>query len=368
MLTKIELRYLLALLCVPNLGDTSVKKLIHHTGSAEAVFKEKKSNLLKIDGISPFRLREFHPKILLGKSEDELAFIESNNISCLFFKDESYPRWLKQCLDAPVLIFTKGKFNLIDRPVVSIVGTRNATPHGIAACERFVSELAALNPVIVSGFAYGIDIIAHRAAMENGLQTIACLAHGLNRIYPGKHSRFVPRILEHGGLFTEFWSSDPFDRNNFLRRNRIIAGMSEATVVIESAEKGGSLVTADIANSYNRDVFAFPGRVSDVFSRGCNALVKTQQAHLIEGAADLVYMMGWELEKKKAIPHQTELFTSLTEEESKLLSLLKDSGKELLDSIAISSGLPIHRVSSLLLNLEMKGLVRPLPGKLFEVI
>jgi DNA processing protein len=235
-------------------------------------------------------------------------------------------------------------------------------------CEKLVAELAVLNPVIVSGCAYGIDIIAHKAALDHGLQTIACLAHGLNQIYPRVHEKFVAPILRNGALFTEFWSSDPFDRNNFLKRNRIIAGMSEATIVVESAEKGGSLVTADIANSYNREVFAFPGKASDNFSKGCNALIKTQQAQMIESAADLVYMMGWDLGNKKRQPVQTELFVSLSEEEEKVMTYLKQEDKEMLDLIALKCELPVCKTASILLNLEMKGLVQPLPGKQFQAV
>ncbi|MCW5519990.1 DNA-processing protein DprA [Aureitalea sp. L0-47] len=367
MLSRIELRHLLALQRVPNLGDTSVKKLIHHVGSAEGVFKESRKNLLKIEGITSFRLKEFNPKIILDLADEELAFIHSNEISVLHFKDEDYPNLLKQCYDAPLLIFTKGSFNLKNRPIISIVGTRNATTYGATMCEKLVSELAVLNPVIVSGFAYGIDIIAHKAALASGLQTISCLAHGLNQIYPRVHEKYVSAILNNGGLFTEFWSNDAFNRENFLKRNRIIAGMSEATIVVESAEKGGSLVTADIANSYDRDVFAFPGKASDNFSKGCNALIKTQQAQMIESAADLIYLLGWDLDTKKQQPVQTELFVSLSEEEEKVVSYLRQEGKEILDIIALGCQLPTYKTASILLNLEMKGLVQPLPGKQFQL-
>lgn len=367
MLNRNELRHLMALHCVPNLGDTSVKKLIHHVGSAEGVFKEKKEHLLKIEGITPFRLKEFNPKIILDLADEELNFIDSNNISVLCFKDDEYPKLLKQCYDAPLLIFTKGNFNLQNRPIISIVGTRNATPYGASMCEKLIAELAVLNPVIVSGFAYGIDITAHKAALDNGLQTIACLAHSLNQVYPRVHERYVAAILNNGGLFTEFWSSDPFNRENFLKRNRIIAGMSEATIVVESAEKGGSLVTADIANSYHRDVLVFPGKATDNFSRGCNALIKTQQAQMIESAADLVYLLGWDLDEKKQQPVQTELFVALSEEEEKVVGYLKQQGKELLDHIALGCRLPTYKTASILLDLEMKGLVQPLPGKQFQL-
>ena len=366
MLSRNELRHMLALQRVPNLGDTSVKKLIHHVGSAEGVFKEKRERLFKIEGITPFRLKEFNPKIVLDQADDELAFVESNDISILCYRDEDYPARLKQCYDAPLLLLTNGNYHLENRPVISIVGTRNATSYGVLMCEKLITDLAVLNPVIVSGLAYGIDIVAHRSALDNRLQTIACLAHGLNQIYPREHQKYVPQILENGGLFTEFWSNDPFNRENFLKRNRIIAGISEVTIVVESAEKGGSLVTTDIANSYNREVFAFPGKASDTFSKGCNALIKSQQAQMIESASDLIYLMGWDIQDKKP-PVQTELFVSLTGEEEKVVDYLRREGKVQLDLIGIKCGIPMHKTASLLLQLEMKGLVRPLPGKLFQL-
>lgn len=368
MLSKNELRCLLALQRVPNLGDASVKKLIKHVGSAEGVFKEKKQQLQQIEGIGAFRFRDFQPKIILDEAEEELKFIEDNDIQYHHFLNPEYPSRLKHCIDAPILIFSKGKFNLKNKYIISIVGTRNATSHGKRACEKLISELAPLNPIIVSGFAYGIDIAAHTAAIKHGLQTIVCLAHGLDQIYPKTHKKYVPQILDNGALFTEFWSSDPFDRTNFLKRNRIIAGMSEATVVIESAEKGGSLVTADIANSYNREVFAIPGRPNDMFSLGCNNLIKTQQANLLSSAADLIYVMGWDLDKKPAKPVQTQLFSNLNEDEEKIYNYLKGKEKELLDQISIQCELPSHKTASVLFNLEIKGLVRPLPGKLFQAI
>jgi DNA processing protein len=230
-----------------------------------------------------------------------------------------------------------------------------------------VEDLSVLNPIIVSGFAYGVDITAQKAAVANNLQTIGCLAHGLNQIYPKVHKKYVASIEENGGFFTDFWSSDEFDRNNFLKRNRIIAGLSEATVVIESAEKGGSLVTADIANSYNREVFAVPGRPSDKLSKGCNNLIKYQNAHLLNSAADLVYMLNWQPEKETK-PVQKQLFIELEEEEKKVFGFLTKEGKAQLDSIALNCNFPTFKTAGILINMELKGVIRPLPGKLFELI
>ncbi|RLD30636.1 MAG: DNA-protecting protein DprA [Bacteroidetes bacterium] len=368
MLSNNELLCTLALQRVPNLGDISAKKLLSVVGSAEGIFQEKRVNLLKIDGIGNLKLQGLSKKLLLAEAEEELKFIRDNQISCCYFLDSTYPDRLKHCLDGPILFFEKGNIDLKCKKILSNVGKRRATTQGIAFCEKLVEDLVPLNPVIVSGFAYGIDITAQRAAIDHGLQTIGCLAHGLNQIYPKTHKRYVSKVEENGGFITEFWSDDPFDRNNFLKRNRIIAGLSEATIVIESAEKGGSLVTADIANSYDREVFAAPGRATDSQSQGCNNLIKTQQAHLLTSAADIIYMLGWELEDSNPKPRQTKLFAELSEEEIIIWKHLKNRDKELLDTIALECRLPTFKVASLLLNMELKGVVRPLPGKLFQCI
>lgn len=362
-----DLQYVLALQHVPNLGDASAKKLIRHAGSAEAVFKEKKSTLLKLDGIGSTKLADLFSSENLKAAEKEVEYIQQNNIIPLYYQEEDYPEKLKHCLDGPILLFKRGKIDLVNKKILSVVGTRRVTAHGIGFCEQLIEDLAPLDPVIVSGFAYGVDITAQRAAMKHGLQTIGCLAHGLNQIYPPAHKKHAPALEENGGFLTDFWSTDVFDRNNFLKRNRIIAGLSEATVVIESAEKGGSLVTADIANSYNREVFAVPGRPTDSQSKGCNMLIKSQQAHVLTGAADLVYILNWH-PKKDSKPVQKQLFVELEDEEEAVYGFLKENGKEQLDLIALNCSIPTFKAASLLLNMELKGVVRPLPGKLFEVI
>lgn len=368
MLSPTELLYTLALQRVPNLGDTSAKKLIRAIGSAEAIFKEKKHKLLRVEGIGNFKVKELNEKVLLPMAERELRFIEENNINVFYFLDKTYPDHLKHCLDGPILFFQKGNVDLKNKKLISIVGTRKATTYGNYFCEKLVEDLAPLNPVIISGFAYGIDITAQKKAMELGLQTVGCLAHGLNQIYPKAHQKYTSKVEENGGFISEFWSEDAFDRNNFLKRNRIIAGLSEATIVIESAEKGGSLVTADIANSYNREVFAVPGRVSDLQSKGCNTLIKTQKAQMIEGAADIIYQLNWELETSKKPSTQTQLFVELTDEEKVVWNYLKEKEKELLDVISIDCNIPTFKVATILLTMELKGVVRPLPGKMFQLV
>lgn len=367
MLSRNELRYTLALQRIPNLGDISAKKLLRKMGSAEAIFREKKTTLAKIDGIGQMRLKEINLGKQLEEADEELQFIEKNGIAYSYFQDKTYPEKLKHCLDGPILLFHRGNIDLVGKKIISIVGTRKITSYGKSFCKELVEELAPLNPIIVSGLAYGIDICAHKAALDHNLQTIACLAHGLDQIYPREHGKYVPKVEANGGLITEFWSSDTFDRNNFLKRNRIIAGISEATIVIESAEKGGSLVTADIANSYNRDVFAVPGRATDKQSRGCNNLIKQQKAHLLTQAADLIYILGWEIKVPKK-PAQTQLFVELDEEEKTIYRFLKEKEKELLDIIALECKIPAYKTASILMNMEIKGVVRPLPGKLFQLV
>lgn len=363
-----DLIYALALQHIPKIGDVTAKKLISHCGSAEAVMNEKKQHLLKIDGIGTLMLRALYNRNYLKEAENELRFIKDNNITCLYFTDDDYPKRLKHCIDSPILLFQAGNVNLKNQRIISIVGTRKITTYGVAFCEKLVEQLVPFDPVIVSGFAYGTDITAHKSAIKHKLQTIGCLAHGLDQIYPKSHKRYMVDVEQHGGFLTDFWSTDVFDRNNFLKRNRIIAGISEATIVIESAEKGGSLVTADIANSYNRDVFAVPGRVTDTQSIGCNNLIKTQQAHVLSNPLDVPYILNWELDTKEIPIVQKQLFVELTAEEKVIFNFLKDQGKQLLDVIALQCDMPTFKVASILLTMELKGVTRPLPGKLFELV
>ena len=362
-----DLLYTLALQHVPNLGDATAKKLIRHFGDAQSVFKEKKSAIQKLKGIGKIRIKELHEAVHFKAAEAELNYLEKNNISHYYFQEKEYPEKLKHCLDGPIVLFGRGTINLEKQKIISIVGTRQITAHGMEFCEKLVEEIAVMNPVIVSGFAYGVDICAHKKAMEKGLQTVACLAHGLNQIYPKIHAKYKKPMEENGGFFTDFWSTDKFDRNNFLKRNRIIAGLSEATIVIESAEKGGALVTADIANSYNREVFAVPGRPTDMYSTGCNKLIKSQTAHMLTSAADLAYILNWNVnEKPKTL--QKKLFVELEQEEQFIFDFLTKTGKADLDSISLNCKLPTFKTAGILLNMELKGVVRPLPGKTFEAI
>ncbi|NND53268.1 MAG: DNA-protecting protein DprA [Flavobacteriaceae bacterium] len=362
-----QLLQTLALQKVSKIGDITAKKLIHHCGSVEGIFKEKKESLLKIDGFGKSILEDLFNTGNLKRAEDELRFIKNNGIQWHYFMDDSYPDRLKHCIDGPILLFQKGQINIQQQPIISIVGTRSISSHGIDFCENLIEHLAPFNPIIVSGFAYGTDITAQKAALKHNLQTIGCLAHGFDQIYPKIHKKYVKSVERYGGFFTDFWSTDNFDRNNFLKRNRIIAGLSEATIIIESAEKGGSLVTADIALSYNREVFAVPGRPSDAQSIGCNNLIKLHRAHVLSQAEDIPYILNWK-NKMESASQQKKIFIDLDKDEQLVLDFLKDNGKSLLDIIALKTDMPTYRIATLLLNLELKDLVRPLPGKLFESI
>ncbi|MDG1731333.1 MAG: DNA-processing protein DprA [Algibacter sp.] len=367
-MTENDLLYTLALQHVPNIGDITAKRLISNCGSAEAVLKEKKQNLLKIDGIGSITISDLFKMHHLKEAENELAFIQANAIKVSYFQDNEYPEKLKHCIDSPILLFQTGQIDLKKPHIISIVGARKITTNGIAFCENLVEQLVPYNPIIVSGFAYGTDITAHKAAMKHNLQTVACLAHGLNQIYPKVHKKYMVDMEKNGGFFSDFWSTDKFDKRNFLKRNRIIAGLSEATIVIESAEKGGSLVTADIAGSYNRDVFAVPGRIADSQSMGCNNLIKYQKAHMCTTPLDVPYILNWELKNNKKPAVQKQLFVELDATEKIIYNYLKENDKQQLDIIALNCEMPIFKVSGTLLNMELKGVIRPLPGKLFEVI
>lgn len=362
-----NLFYLLALLRVDGVGDIMAKKLLSHFGSAENVLNASTQKLAAIDGVGAVLLKNFKDKSIFEKAQKELDFISQNTIEVCTYLDEKYPERLKHCIDGPVLLFSAGNIDLKNRKIISIVGTRQITSYGTDFCRKFIEDLAPLDPIIVSGFAYGVDIVAHQLAMDFGLQTIGVLAHGLNQVYPKTHKKYMAKIEQNGGFMTEFWSSSNPDKENFVRRNRIVAGMTEATIVIESADRGGSLITANMANDYNRDVFAVPGRVTDKYSQGCNNLIKTQKASVLTSAADVIYILNWDIAKEtKAV--QKQLFVTLDNDEQKVYDFLLSSGKELMDIIALKCDFPIYRISGLLLNMELKGVIRPLPGKLFEAI
>ncbi len=361
-----NLKYKIAISLIPNIGDVRAKRLVSYCGSAEAVFSEKKAALEKIPGIGAANAKAVLTQKVFDRVDEEIKFIEKNKIMPLFYLDKEYPKRLTHCEDSPVLLYFKGKANLNSEKVISIIGTREATDYGKQMCEKLIADLAPYNPIIVSGLAYGIDICAHKAAMENNLATVCGLGHGLDKIYPAVHKSYAEKMLENGGWLSDFTSGVSPDRENFPRRNRVVAGMSDATIVIESKAVGGSLITADIANSYNRDVFAFPGRVNDDCSVGCNNLIKQNKAALIQSAADIIYIMGWE-QKLKNAPIQKQLFVELKPEEEILVNLLKEKESVNVDDICLFAKMPMSKVSSLLLTLEFSGIVKSLPGKRYRL-
>ena len=366
-MNKPPLLYALALQAVPNIGDITAKKLIHHCGSPEAVFKESKTALSKIKGISQRSIKNIYDSTHLKAAEKELVFMEKESIQGLYFENPNYPFKLKHCIDGPIVLFQKGKIDWENQPVISIVGARKITTYGLAQCEKIIESLSVFNPIVVSGFAYGTDIAAHKAALKHQLQTVGCMAQGLQNTYPKQHLKYRSLIEKQGGFVTDFWSTAPMDPSNFLRRNRLIAGLSEATIVIESAEKGGSLVTAAMAFDYNREVFALPGRITDSQSQGCLNLIKTKNAHLVSTPADIPYILNWSLETQKKIV-QKKLFVELDSDEKIIYNYLKKEEKTALDVIAIACEMPTSKAAYLLLNLELKGVCRPLPGKEFELV
>ena len=355
----------------PGIGRIGAKRLVDALGSAEEVFKRRKE--------IPQLVPEAHSAIsealdcpeAFQRAEQEMKFVEEKNINCLTINHPDYPIRLRECPDAPLTLFFKGECDLNRKHIVSMIGTRRATNYGKEFCETFVRELAELCPdvLIISGLAYGIDIHSHRAALNNNLSTVAVLAHGLDRIYPSTHRKTAISMLPSGGLITEFLTRTEPERYNFVSRNRIVAGMSDATIVVESAEKGGSLITADMANGYNRDCFALPGRATDSTSRGCNQLIRDNKAALILSAEDFVKAMGWECSNKpKPEGIQRSLFLNLSEEENIIVNRLNSQGDMHINTLVVESALPIHRVSALLFELEMKGIIKALPGGIYHLI
>jgi DNA processing protein len=362
-----SLKHKIALSMISGIGSINAKKLIAFFGDAEHIFKAKKADLIKVQGIGAFLANEILNKSVLDNAEKEMVFLEKNGIKSYFLLDKEYPERLKHCEDSPIIMYFKGNANLNKQKIISIVGTRNATQYGKEHCNELVKNLQinGHNPLIVSGLAYGIDICAHKAALKNNLSTIAVLGHGLRTLYPASHKKFAREIIDSGGLLTEFSGKAKLDPSNFVKRNRIIAGMADATIVVESGAKGGSLITADIANSYNRDVFAFPGRVNDKQSIGCNRLIKTNRAALIENINDLEYMLGWEKHKKQAI--QKQLFIELSADEQTVVDALKAEENSSIDIICLKTNFPMSKVSSILLKLEFSGLVKSFPGKIYKL-
>jgi DNA processing protein len=356
--------YQIALTLIPGIGDVLGKKLVALCGSAEAVFREPKRFLRKVKGVGEVLSNAVGDKSIFRRAEQEIGFITRFRISPVFFLDPGYPWRLKHCIDSPVMLYYKGTANLNAERIIGIVGTRSATTYGKSVCRDLITGIVSHEPLVVSGLAYGIDGCAHRWALDAGLATVAVLGHGLDQIYPCAHSALAEKMLQKGGLVTEFLSGTNPDRENFPKRNRIIAGMCDALVVVEAAKKGGALITADIANSYNRDVFAVPGRIGDTWSEGANYLIRTNQAHLVQSAENIEYIMGWKKQETTPAP-QRKIFLELAPDELKIVQVLEAAGQTGMDQLSLASGLTPGKISAALLNLEFEGIIRCLPGKIY---
>ncbi len=364
------LLYQIALCKLKNIGDVTGKNLLAYLGNAEEVFKAKKSQLIKIpnigEAIAHDIIQSRNDALLFA--EKELKLIEENNINICFYTDADYPTRLKLQHDSPLLLYYQGKPYWNEDKIISIVGTRKPTNYGKTLVDKFVEDITEYHPVIVSGLAYGIDALAHQAALKNKLKTIAVLGNGLPQIYPPTHSHLAKEILNNGTLISELPIHAAPDAVNFPRRNRIVAGLADAVIVVESNITGGSMITASIANSYNKDVFAFPGRTNDLYSSGCNALIKLNKAALIESADDFVYFMNWiKSDKKKKQDVNINLPLDLSVEQEKIINLLREKGKLHVDEIGFYTQLTPSQLSITLLEMEINNWIRSLPGKMYEL-
>jgi DNA processing protein len=364
-----SLQHQIALTMIRSIGPAYAKALLAQFGDAEQIMKTPKSKLMKVHGIKEKRTGAIDFDSAMAAAEVELNFIEKNDIRTIFYTDLDYPKRLKNCADGPVLLYAKGNIDLNRQHVVSIVGTRNATDYGRELCRQLVEELQQYDVLIVSGLASGIDVAAHKESIKQDLQTVGVLGHGLDRIYPYHNYSTAEKMQTNGGLLTEYPSGTMPDRENFPQRNRIVAGLADATVVIEASIKGGALITAEIANTYNRDVFAFPGRIDDEFSEGCNFLIRNNKASLLTCAADLAYSLGWEgIGERKPKQEQLILPMDLSAEERMIFDIIHQHKSPLaIDDLTIKTNLPMSQLAMSLLNMEMQGYIRSLPGKTYSL-
>ena len=356
----------IALTLIKGVGHITAKNLLANFGTADAVFRASRDALLQVPGVGATTATEILSTNALAEAARQLQFLEKHNIEVLFFKDENYPRRLRDCPDAPILLYYKGTADLNHPRIVSVVGTRRATPYGKMLCQQLAETLKHYNVLLVSGLAYGIDVAAHKESLSQGIPTVGVLGHGLDRIYPNLHKGIAQQMLRNGGLLTEFPLNTLPDRENFPKRNRIIAGIADVTIVVEATSKGGALITADIAGSYNRDVFAFPGRTTDEYSQGCNFLIKTNRAGLLNHAKDLVYYLGWDDPAGKQAEKQLKLPVGLSLEELSIVQVLRDA-PAMVDEIAVKTTLQQSKLAIHLLSLEMQGVLTSLPGNVYRL-
>ncbi|CAM4280324.1 DNA processing protein [Pedobacter westerhofensis] len=362
-----SLTHQIALTLVQSVGHVTAKSLLARFGTPEAVFSASMQDLLQVEGIGAVTAGQICRTDALVLAEKQLKFLEKHQIDPLFYTDERYPKRLKNCYDAPVMLYYRGTANLNHPRIVSVVGTRRATSYGLMLCEQLAETLKDYGVLVVSGLAYGIDVAAHRQSLLQGIPTVGVLGHGLDRLYPSAHRQTANEMIRNGGLLTEFPLYTNADKENFPKRNRIIAGIADVTVVVEAALKGGALITAELANSYNRDVFAFPGRTTNQYSEGCNFLIKTNRAGLISHPRDLAYFMGWEAETALTTPRQSSLAIALSATEQTVITVLQSSSQRI-DELSIKAGIPQSKLAIHLLNLEIKGLIVSLPGSVYQLV
>ena len=363
-----ELQYMMALTRINGIGPVLSRQMISYCGSAEAVFKSSKSSLSRIPQIGELKARLVNYDDVAKEVENELDFAHKKDIRVIPYLDPAYPRRLNNYEDSPIILYYKGSVDLNALRTVAIVGTRKPSDYGILSCEKIIEGLGKFDPIIISGMAYGVDSCAHRTSVKHNIPTIGVLGHGLDRLYPATNRDLASKMIHNGGLLTEFPSGTNPDRENFPMRNRIIAALSDVVIVIESKTKGGSMITADLANGYFKDVFALPGRINDDKSSGCNLLIKSHKASLLESAEDVAYVMRWE--ERTDTKKQQELFIELTPDETRVIDHLRSAKeKEItIDKLHYELQLPVSQLSGLLLGLEFKGLIKSLPGKKYVLI
>ncbi|MBC7588299.1 MAG: DNA-protecting protein DprA [Chitinophagaceae bacterium] len=361
-----ELLYQISLTLIPNIGAVQAKQLLEHFGNAESIFKSKKKDLGAVEGIGEIKAKCIKDFNEFQEAEEEMAFCNKHHIQALFLSDKNYPQRLLHCYDAPTILYYRGNVDLNHTKIISIIGTRNNTDYGKMVTEELIEELQSQNIIVVSGLAFGIDAIAHKASIKNKLPTIGVLAHGLDSIYPSQHKSLAKDMLLNGGLLTEFRKKIKADKHNFPRRNRIVAGMSDATIVIETDKKGGSMITAELAYNYNRDLFAVPGKIHDARSSGCLKLIQQQKAVLLTSAEQLIQELGWE-EKKKLPKKQRELFIDLSPDEKIIVDILKAKETVSIDELFLKSGLSSSSIAGAMLSLELQNVVITLPGKMYRL-
>ena len=361
-----DLLYQIALTLVPNIGAVQAKILIDHFGDAESVFKASEKKLNAVENIGDVKVASIKAFEDFEKAAEEIKFIEKYKIQPLFITDKNYPQRLLKCYDAPTLLYYRGNADLNHERIISIIGTRSNTDYGKQMTEKLIADLKEENVMIISGLAFGIDAIAHKTALQNNLLTVGVLAHGLDTIYPPQHKSMAKEMLQQGGLLTEFMQSSKPDKHNFPKRNRIVAGMADATIVVETAIKGGSMITAELAYNYNKDVFAFPGRTTDGKSAGSNYLVKHNRATLLTDAQQLSETMGWQ--KKKTKPKaQKELFIELSTDERIIVDILAKRESVHIDELFLKSGLSSSAIASSMLGLELQNIIISMPGKMYKL-